>query len=274
LQRALREQLFGDATVGDATTGGATRCDALLRGDDGALRLAIYRNTAFGTLVNALRLSFPAIERLVGADFFAAAAREFIRRNPPASAYLNDYGADFPGFLAAYAPAAALAYLGDVAQLEWAVNRALHASDAACLDLGRLAALDQSALSQLSFSAHPALSLLRLELPADAIWRAVLEQNDAAMAAIDLAEGPVHLLIERNAAGVQVRRLSAAAWDFAAGISSGRPLYAVFADGSDAEVDAWLAEHLALGRFIDFSCGTLAATDVAATTVAEGETRA
>jgi hypothetical protein len=250
LQCALREQLFGDATGGESM--GA---EALLAGDDGALRLAIYRNTAFGTLVNALRLTFPAVQRLVGADFFEAAAREFIRRNPPASAYLNDYGADFPGFLGAYAPAAALMYLGDVAQLEWAVNRALHAGDAARLDLGRLAALDPSALAHVSFSPHPALSLLRLEFPADAIWRAVLDQDDAAMAAIDLAAGPVHLLIERNAAGVQVRHLSAAAWDFTAQLSTGRPLSAVLAAGSDGDVDAWLAEHLALGRFIDFSSG-------------------
>jgi hypothetical protein len=254
VQRALRAQLFGDASAGDATGG-----EALLAGDDGALRLAIYRNTAFGSLVKALRLSFPAVQRLVGADFFETAAREFIRRSPPASAYLNDYGAGFPGFLGAYAPAAALSYLGDVAQLEWAVNRALHASDVARLDLSRLAALEPSALAHVSFSAHPALSLLRLEFPADAIWRAVLEQDDAAMAAIDLAAGPVHLLIERDAAGVQVRRLSAAAWDFTARLSIGRPLSAVLADGSDGEVDAWLAEHLALGRFIDFSSGDVAA---------------
>jgi len=268
LQRTLREQLFGLATGGDATDSDAASVRTLLAGDDGALRLAIYRNTGLGTLVNALRLSFPAVQRLVGADFFEAAAREFIRVQPPCSAYLNDYGADFPGFLAGYPPAAAVVYLGDVAQLEWAVNRALHASDAASLDLGRLAALEQSALSQLSFTAHPALSLLRLEFPADAIWRAVLEQNDAAMAAIDLATGPVHLLIERDTAGVQVRALSAAAWDFTARLSAGRPLYAVLADGSDGDVDAWLAEHLALGRFIDFSCDT-----VAAATVARGETR-
>jgi hypothetical protein len=261
LQRSLRAQLFGDATDGDSTSGDATGGEALLAGDDGALRLAIYRNTAFGTLVNALRLTFPAVQRLVGADFFEAAAREFIRRNPPRSAYLNDYGDDFPGFLAAYAPAAALAYLGDVAQLEWAVNRALHASDVPRLDLARLAALDQSALSHLSFIPHPALSLLRLEFPADAIWRAVLEQNDAAMAAIDLSGDAVHLLIERTGAGVQVRCLSAAAWDFTARLRAGRPLYAVLADGSDGEADAWLAEHLALGRFIDFSCTTVAAGD-------------
>jgi hypothetical protein len=108
-------------------------------------------------------------------------------------------------------------------------------------------------LSRVSFTAHPGLSLLRLGFPADAIWRAVLDQNDAAMAAIDLAAGPAHLLIERDAAGVQVRRLDAAAWEFTARLCAGRPLYEVLAFGPDAEINAWLAEHLSSGRFVGFN---------------------
>jgi hypothetical protein len=245
----LRGQLLGDAPwPGDALS----LADALLPEDDAALRLGIYRNTCLSTLVNALRLSFPAVQRLVGTEFFEAGALQFIRSRPPASACLNDYGADFPRFLRGFAPAADLVYLGEVAQVEWAVNRALHAGDVPGLELARLAALDESALPRVSFIAQPGLSLLRLEFPADAIWRAVLDQNDAAMAAIDLAGGPVHLLIERDAAGVQVRRCDAAAWDFMARLCAGGPLYALLDGGPDGEVNAWLAEHLASGRFIDF----------------------
>ena len=107
LQQALGAQLFGDAASPDL---------------DSALRLAIYRNTCMSTLVNALRSSFPAVQRLVGTDFFEAGARDFIRLRPPASAYLNDYGADFPQFLRQFAPAAGVPYLGDVAELEWTVK--------------------------------------------------------------------------------------------------------------------------------------------------------
>lgn len=238
LQQALRAQLLGDALPPD---------------DERALRLAIYRNTCLSTLVNALRLSFPAVQRLVGVEFFDGSAREFIRRHPPASAWLNDYGAGFAGFLSGFVPAATLPYLADVARLEWTVNRALHADDAPGLDLARLAALHQSARSRVSFTAHPALSLLRLEFPADAIWRAVLDQDAAAMAAIDLASGPVHLLIERDASGVQVRRLNVARWQFTARLCAGEPLYSALDDGPDADISAWLAEHLSSGRFIDFN---------------------
>src|SRR5260370_42504507 len=46
-------------------------------------RLNIYRNTFSATLTTALRLSFPAIHRLVGAEFFESAARIFIEDELP-----------------------------------------------------------------------------------------------------------------------------------------------------------------------------------------------
>jgi hypothetical protein len=236
VQRAMCAQLLGDERVDE--------------------RLGIYRNTILSALGNALRLSYPAVQRIVGADFFEAAAREFIRGNVPRSAYLNEFGGEFPQFLAQFPPAAPLPYLPDVARLEWAINRALHAPDAPALDLSRLASLGEAAFPGVSFCAQPALSLLKLATPADAIWRAVLDQDDAAMAAIDLRVGPVYLLIERDAAGVQVRRLSAAGWQFTATLNSGRPLFEALGEAVPEDqpaISALLAEHLASGRFIQFS---------------------
>lgn len=246
LQRSMHEHLLGVAVPA-----GAEVFDGVP-----AERIAIYRNTCISALVNALRLSFPAVVRLVGPDFFEAVAREFIRHHAPVSAYLNDYGAHFPAFLSRFPAAATLPYLGDVAQLEWAVNRALHAADVPALDVARLAVLDQAALPAVSLTAHPSLSLLCLQSPADAIWRAVLDQDEAAMAAVEFGGEAVNLLIERDAGGVQVRRLSAPAWQLVAGLQSGKPLFAALAAASGlqgGEINALLAEHLASGRFIDFA---------------------
>src|SRR5262249_4376064 len=90
-------------------------------------RLNIYRNTFVTGVTKALRLSYPAVDKLVGADFFEGAAGLFIARHPPRSAYLDEYGADFPEFLRDFQPAASLVDLADVARLGWAVNRAIHA---------------------------------------------------------------------------------------------------------------------------------------------------
>jgi len=108
-------------------------------GLDPRRRLGIYGNTATGTLVKALQLAFPAVQALVGAEFFEGAARLFIETSPPQSAWLDAYGGTFPEFLAQMPQAASLAYLPDTARLEWAINTVLHAPDRQPLDLDRLA---------------------------------------------------------------------------------------------------------------------------------------
>ena len=116
LQHAMRRSLLQEA-------GGGVDDSIVGAGLAPAQRLNIHRNTMLGTLANALRVSFPAVHRLVGADFFEGAAQIFAREQPPRSADLDAYGAEFPGFLQRFGPASTLAYLADVARLEWAVNR-------------------------------------------------------------------------------------------------------------------------------------------------------
>ena len=212
-------------------------------------RLGIYRNTFIGTLTMALRLSYPAVERLVGAEFFDAAASIFIRDEPPRSAYLNEYGAGLADFLAGFPPAASLAYLPDVARLEWAVNRALHAADAAALDIASLGALDPADHGRIRFTPDPSLGLVRAGYPVDEIWRAVLARDDAALARIDPSAGPVWLIVQRRTSGIDVARLGEAAWRFTSELCAGRPLQAALDGAAGIDATALLADHLAAGRF-------------------------
>jgi len=221
-------------------------------GIDPAARLGIYRHTFASVLTNALRLSFPAVHRLVAAECFEGAARLFIEEELPRYANLDDYGAGFPEFLARFPPVAALAYLPDVARLEWTVSRALHAPDAPPLDVGRLEALKEVEQARVQFAPHPAAALMRTDHPADSIWRAVLAQDDAALAAIDPASGRVWLLVHRTESGVEVTRLSEAAWRFTEALFSGHPLHSALEDAPGAEAHVLLAEHLAAGRFAGF----------------------
>src|SRR2546429_2872280 len=75
-----------------------TVCGAVL--DDGfaaAERLRIYRNTCRSTLIEALRMTHPAVERLVGRDFFDMAAARYAGTHPPQSGYLNEDGGEVSG---------------------------------------------------------------------------------------------------------------------------------------------------------------------------------
>lgn len=217
--------------------------------DSMATRLEIYANTRRATLTHALALTFPAVRALIGARCFEAMAWQFVATTPPASAYLDRYGAELPQFLRSYEPAAALDYLADVAALEWAVSRACHAPDAPRLDPRELSELPAQALGSVIFIGHPSVATLRLTSPADRIWRAVLEQDEAAMRAIDPAAGPVHVLVERDLEEqVRVSPLLPSAWHLTERLLAGEPLFQALAP-ADESAQLTLTEHLSAGRF-------------------------
>lgn len=215
-------------------------------------RLNVYRNTCRGTLINALRLSYPAVHRVVGGDFFEFAAGAFVDEQPPRHAYLDDYGVELSDFLARLPAVSALTYLPDLARLEWAVSRALYAPDADGLDLARLNALDGKDRGRVRFLPHPSLGLVFAACPADELWSAVLEGNEAAIAAFDPSAGPVRLLVQRRASGIDVVRLEEGAWRFTAALCAGVPLGAAVRAAAGIDAAALLADHLAHERFVDF----------------------
>jgi hypothetical protein len=246
VQRAVARGIF--SADGDAALGHIAE-DAI----GAAARFAIHRNNAAVTLIEALRLIYPVVDKLVGAEFFAGAARAFIARHPPRTACLNDYGAEFADFLAAFPAAAGLAYLSDVARLEWAVNGSLNAPDEAALAPAALATLGESARGRVRFVPHPAVRLLTVSYPADAIWRAVRDDDDAALAAIDLSVAPISLLVERRREGIVMRRLTPSEAHVTALLFSGATLSQVAQQQDGATLVPLLAEHLAFGRFAGFS---------------------
>ncbi len=160
-----------------------------------AERLRIYRNTFRSTLIEALRITYPAVDRLVGRDFFDVAAEQFIHAHPPSSAYLNEYGGGFADFLASFQPASTLPYLPDVARFEWALSVAASAVDASMLEPGVLAAVDPASHAALQFEPHPSVRLLALDYPADEIADAVMSGDDAAIAEVDVSRHPVWLIV-------------------------------------------------------------------------------
>ncbi|WP_321904509.1 DNA-binding domain-containing protein [Burkholderia cenocepacia] len=239
LQRAVGRSLLHGPDEGAAAW-------VVADGLDASARLNVYRNTATSVLATALRLAFPAVGRLVGSEFFKGAARLFGREAPPRSAWLDAYGAGFADFLARLPQAAAVPYLADVARLEWQINLVLHAPDAKPLDPARLAQLDEAALARLRLQPHPAVRLQRCAGPADTIWRAVLDQDDQALRAVNPDAGPVWLLVQRTGDGIAVVRLPEGEWQVTEALFAGEPLGQVLGHGF-----ALFANHLACGRFAD-----------------------
>jgi hypothetical protein len=225
---------------------------AMLAGHITADRLDVYRNTFVHTLTKALRFCFPVTERLVGEEFFEGASQFFIADHPPREAWLDQFGGEFPDFLRAFPQAKSVAYLADVAELEWAVNSALHTADVAQLDVAALGTVRPEDQARIWFVAHPSVSLLRPAYPVDAIWRAVLASDDEALGRVDIESGPVNLLVERRETGIEVERLDEQSWLFVSKLCAGQPIEAALDTAGLFDCSVALAEHLALGRFCRF----------------------
>ncbi len=204
-------------------------------------RFAIHRNNVVHTLVDALRASFPAVERLVGAEFFAALARAYLDAEPPRSPLLFRYGGGFGDFLERFPPAARLPYLGDVARLEWLWLQAYHAADAPPLAIEALAALPEDALAEAPIGLHPSLGLLASRFPVAALWAASTDR--AAPEAVDMARAE-RVAVLRPALAVEVHVLAPATHAVLAALAAGRPLGAAAGDAALQHPDFDLAASL------------------------------
>jgi len=183
--------------------------------DDGVpaeARLAIYRHHVMTTLTDAVRSVYPVVCRLVDERFFAYAADEFVRRHPPASPCLTEYGAGLPDFLAEFPPCQGLAYLPDVARLEWAIHAAHHADDVVTVAAPSLRDVDPARVGDLVFRLDPSLTLIASRWPIEAIWRAHQARDEIGWISLDA--GGQHVQVHRRGHDVEVSALPAAVYAF------------------------------------------------------------
>jgi hypothetical protein len=186
-----------------------------------ARRFAVYRNNVVVGLVKAIKARFPAVEKIVGKDFFAAMARAFVVERPPRSPLLATYGDEFADFVGTFEPARELPYLADVARLEAARTRAYHAADATPVGAGELAALDADTLIGLRFDPHPSLQIVRSGHPIVTIW--AMNSGEQELAPIEIWSAQDALIV-RPYLDVEVRLLPPGGAAFLCALAEGQSL--------------------------------------------------
>jgi hypothetical protein len=254
---SLRElqQAFAGAVLQDATA-------VLTHVRDGAFpaarRMQVYRNNTLANLTEALAACYPVVRRLVGNGYFDYAADGYIRRHPPASGNLHDFGAAFADFLAALESTRALPYLADVARLEWAWQRAYHAADACALSGEALAAVKPDKYENLVFRLHPSAQLLDSPFPCLRIWN-VNQPDYRGADVVDLNEGAQRLLVIRRRLDIQIEPLGLGEHRLLQAFAAARTLGA--ANESAAAADPAFDLGTVLNRHV--AAGTLVGFDIA-----------
>jgi len=198
--------------------------------DDRAIRrlqaqpaFAVYRNTVMKGCIDALESNFPAVAKLVGSEWFRAAAAVHVAAHPPRDGRLMHCSHAFADFLAHFEPAAELDYLPGVARLDALWCEAHAAADAGLLEAALLVRCEPDRLARLVLVPHPAAHWAWFAgQPVFTIW-----QRNRVPSGIDAGELAWHgegALITRPGDTVAWRRIDEADCAFLDACDAGLPL--------------------------------------------------
>jgi hypothetical protein len=176
--------------------------DAILRADatpglfaaesTGSGGFSVYLQAYPARLTAALRDNFPALQRALGDDAFAALAGAYIAEKPSHFRSIRWFGDSLVAFLAAAPERLPHPALVDLARMDWATRAAFDAADAILLSFDEVAALQPDEWPERVFKAVPSLQILDLEWAIEPIWKAL---NDDGQAATDAPQALPHVLL-------------------------------------------------------------------------------
>jgi hypothetical protein len=202
---------------------------------------AVYRNTVMKGNIDALAANYPCVRRLVGDDWFTAAAGIYARAHAAHTPVLLHYGTEFAHFLAGFEPAAELPYLPYVAKLDRFWTEAHVARDERTLDPSWIASADAHTLPTLRLQPHAAA---RWEwfphMPVFTIWSR--NRFDQTVDLGDIAWKGEGVLFTRPGGTVQVIELDRAGCAFLDACAAGGCVQAAVGGALGADPDIDLAD--------------------------------
>lgn len=143
-------------------------------------RIDVYRTTARSIHVSVLANVFPVCKQILGHDYFSLIAKKYFHAHPSLSADLNDYGDQFPIYLAELIAARDelkdYLYLSDLAQLEWYIQKSHYSSDNKDLNIESINQQCESQGGHIIFSLQASVYFLKADYPIAEIWQ--LHQSD------------------------------------------------------------------------------------------------
>ncbi len=210
---------FAAALAGDATALASWWPDP----DRGEAALSVYRNTVAKGCADTMVSLFPAVERVVGADWLREAAVRHAAQQPPRRPVMIDYGDTFADWLASFPPAADMPYLPGLARLDRLWTEAHLAVDADPLDAGAFVGLTAEDFDRLAAGLHPSLRLARFEDGTPGLWRVLREPEDVP-AELELAPEAQAIAILRPHGEVRSLLLGAGAFAFLRACADGLSL--------------------------------------------------
>lgn len=201
--------------------------------------LAVYRNTVARGAIDALVVVYSTVVRMVGEEWFRAAAKLYADEHRPTAPSLLHYGADFPDWLARFPPAQDAPYLSAIARLDRLWWDCYFAADGDALDAQEIARLQAADLEVTILRLNPSVRLAAFNQNLASLWLAH-RQPDQDPGAFDIGDRAEQILIVRDGLVVQTRLIDRASYAFLSACAAANSLLAAASAASAADPEAAL----------------------------------
>ncbi len=176
----------------------------ITQSNENVLRMKIYQNNVYSSLLDILKNRYPISRKLVGDDFFTVLGQQYIANHPPESPVMLHYGESLPRFIEQHKDKHNIAYLSDIAVLESARHKAYYAKDNDHLQPADIARKPIEKLLESSINMVPSAVLIQSSFSIHTIWLHLKESDQTLNTDISHNE---NIFIFKKNLGVQTLRL-------------------------------------------------------------------
>jgi len=209
-------------------------------------RLRVHQDTIFENFVNALKITYPSIWRLIGSDCARGVAlaysHEFV--NITDRSNISGFGENFPDFLEKFPSVKHLDYLPDYARIEWLRSRSYEAINQKIISAEKFNESMSSDPEAVIFKFNRSVFFLRSSWALAKIQR-LLDEPDSEK--IDIMHEECFLLICRVNGRIETLFLEEDQWKFLFALKNGITLgQALEQIGSSDDVDTKISAVIRL----------------------------
>ncbi len=178
-------------------------------------RMNTYKNNYSVGLCEVLAGTFQTVTDLVGEEFMKRMCEHFIREHPPKKACMHEYGEELAEFVQKFDPVKSLAYLPDIARLDWAANTAYHADNVVPLSMENIGSIG-NAFEEDNFKLelHPSVTLMKSIFKIHDIRQYVRDKERQEQEKLNINESETFLLVSRKEDQVYIIELTQAEYHF------------------------------------------------------------
>ncbi|MDB2414270.1 DNA-binding domain-containing protein [Rickettsiales bacterium] len=219
--------------------------------------IGIYQDSCIGNILSPMKMTFPAVEKTLGKEFFDFTCREYIKKNPPRKPNMYEYGSDFPDFLDNFEPVGDLEYIANLARLECLYQESIFCDKSPSFDVDKFSKILPDDYSELKFTLNPSTRFFSCDYKVFHKWHVSRKDMSGELDNNFKKDDNIKLMLTRPDMQVNVIILKDCEYNFLDKLSNNNNLYQAFDSATDINENFDLVtninKYIQMGVLVDFS---------------------